>query len=260
MCMWAFFHSQPQDVLSQSQCSGLFSAHDALYITEEFKSHAVCEQWTVTFLPAVHREGVSRLLGSNSAGLAPIAPLSAHWLCHSSCDSVWTESIIHVLRRGQVLIEIPVFPLEWRKPADTHCIMLALSPWKAHLEAVTFLGSSNGPLGKNIVKYKKKGWMKQDKRFWLCENSSITVLVTILWWCEAIFYTEVTEGLDCLWLLAASVVCMLMVGCMNQCHSDRGELSTRNLFLVGSLSQQPTVLVCLLPLNNNCMCWLIAFI
>lgn len=30
--------------------------------------------------------------------------------------------------------------------------------------------------------------------------------------CEAILYTAVTKGLDCLWLLAASVVCMLMAG------------------------------------------------
>lgn len=37
-----------------------------------------------------------RLVGSNSAGFAPIALLSSHWLCHSSC----TQSIIHVHTGG----------------------------------------------------------------------------------------------------------------------------------------------------------------
>lgn len=65
----------------------------------------------------------------------------------------------------------------------------------------------------------------------------------------------VIKSLKCLWFLAASVGCMLMTLWMNQCHSDGGQMSTRNLFLVVSLSQRPTVLACLLSVNNNCTYW-----
>lgn len=132
-----------------SQSGGLCSTTDALYITEEFKSHVVYKQWTVTFLPVALREGVPRLVGSNSAGLAPIALLSAHWLCHSSCDSVCEQRALFMSSEGgKSWLKFRSFPLEWSGAADTHCIMLALSPWKAHLETVHNPQPAKDPLEK----------------------------------------------------------------------------------------------------------------
>lgn len=138
----AIFHSCHRIYLFiQSQCAGLFGAHDALCITEEFKSHAVCNQWTV--IPSsTQRRGLEVSWFKLSRSRTHRPALSSLALSFQLRQCLWTESIIHVLRRGQVLIEIPVFSTGMKHGSPAPTVLY----WPCHLERpieglFTFLGN-----------------------------------------------------------------------------------------------------------------------
>lgn len=59
---------------------------------------------------------------------------------------------------------------------------------------------------------KNKSMNEEEQKICWCEKSNITRLFTFYGFDVKQSYTAVTKGLDCLWLLATSAVCMLMDG------------------------------------------------
>lgn len=96
----------------------------------------------VNFSPTImQRAVVWRSVGSYSAGPALVGLLSPHWLCHSSCDSVRKQRALFMSPEGgKSQLKFQSLPLKRSSATNTHCIMSALSPWKAHLEMVHIPG------------------------------------------------------------------------------------------------------------------------
>lgn len=110
---------------------------------------------------------VWRLVGPNPAGLELIAFLATHWVCHSSCDSVFEQRALFMASNGGGRVANPNWNsslslLEWNGTDNAPLYY----PKLCHLESPIwglFLSSGGDLLKGKRGMYHQKEWMKQEE-------------------------------------------------------------------------------------------------